>query len=61
MNEAPIIPLFFGTHVYLARPEVREYRPSIAGNVIWKRVFLENKAPAENRSPDRRSPSKDAN
>jgi hypothetical protein len=46
MSEAPVIPLFFGTHVFLCRPEVKEYQPSIAGNVMWKRIFLENPTPA---------------
>ncbi len=41
MDEAPVIPLFFGTHVFLCRPEVKEYQLSIAGNVMWKRLFLE--------------------
>lgn len=61
MIEAPMIPLFFGTHVYLARPGVREYQPSVAGNVIWKRVFLEHTASNKDRDPDRRSPSKAGN
>lgn len=40
MRQAPVIPLFFGTHVFLCRPEVRKFKPSIAGNVLWKKVSL---------------------
>jgi len=40
MFEAPILPLYFGAHVYLSRTEVKDYQPSIAGNVVWKQVHL---------------------
>ncbi|HUL50944.1 MAG TPA: peptide ABC transporter substrate-binding protein, partial [Candidatus Nitrosotalea sp.] len=46
MNEAPVIPLFFGTHVFLCRPEVKQYRLSIVGNPLWKQIILDNPAVA---------------
>ena len=41
MDELPVLPVFFGTHVYLSLPEVKGHRPSVAGNIIWKNVRLE--------------------
>ncbi len=40
MNEAPVLPIFFGAHVYLARPEVKNYRLAPGGIIAYQRVEL---------------------
>lgn len=40
MNEAPVLPIFFGAHVYLARPEVKNYHVAPGGVIAYKHVDL---------------------
>ncbi|HAV62933.1 MAG TPA: peptide ABC transporter substrate-binding protein [Verrucomicrobiales bacterium] len=40
LEEAPVLPIFFGTHVYLCRPEVQNYAVSSGGVVIHKNIDL---------------------
>ncbi len=38
--EAPVLPIFFGAHVYLARPEVKNYVVGPGGIIAYKNVEL---------------------
>jgi len=40
INEAPVLPILFGAHVYLARPEVKNYVVAPGGIIAYKRVEL---------------------
>lgn len=40
MNQAPVLPVLFGAHVYLVRPEVRNYAVAPGSYVAYKRVDL---------------------
>ena len=40
INEAPVLPIFFGAHVYLARPEVKGYVVAPGGIIAYKNVEL---------------------
>jgi oligopeptide transport system substrate-binding protein len=41
MQEAPVIPIYFGKRKYLIRPEVKGYEPSYLGQVSYKNIYLE--------------------
>lgn len=41
MDEAPIIPLFFNTRVFLCHPAVRNWQPALLGIHQYKNVYLE--------------------
>jgi len=40
LRAAPIAPIFFGTRIYLCRPEVRNWYPSLLGVHQYKNVYL---------------------
>lgn len=40
MQQAPVLPIFFGAHVYLVRPEVKSYQVAPGGIVAYKDVDL---------------------
>lgn len=41
LEEAPIVPLFFGTRVFLCHPAVKNWRPALLGIHQYKDVYLE--------------------
>ena len=41
LNEAPIVPVFFGTRVFLCHPAVKNWRPALLGLHQYKDVYLE--------------------
>jgi oligopeptide transport system substrate-binding protein len=41
LDEAPIVPLFFGTRVFLCHPAVKNWRPALLGIHQYKDVYLE--------------------
>jgi len=41
LDELPIIPIYFYTHVYALRPEVKGWYPTILDNHPYKYVYLE--------------------
>jgi oligopeptide transport system substrate-binding protein len=41
LDEAPIAPVFFNTRVFLCRPEVKNWHPSLLGLHQYKYVYLE--------------------
>ena len=43
MDEMPIIPIYFYTRVYLMRPEVRGWYPTVLDNHAYKYVYLESR------------------
>jgi oligopeptide transport system substrate-binding protein len=42
MDELPIIPIYFYTRVYLKRPELKGWYPTLLDNHTFKYVYLEN-------------------
>lgn len=40
IQQAPVLPIFFGAHVYLVRPEVKNYKVAPGGIVAYKNVDL---------------------
>lgn len=40
MAEAPVLPIFFGAHVYLCRPEVKNYAVAPGGVITYKAIDL---------------------
>jgi oligopeptide transport system substrate-binding protein len=42
LDEAPIVPLFFGTRVFLCHPAVRNWRPALLGVHQCAHVYLQN-------------------
>lgn len=40
IREAPVLPIFFGAHVYLARPEVKNYLVAPGGIIAYKNIDL---------------------
>jgi oligopeptide transport system substrate-binding protein len=42
LDEAPIVPLFFGTRVFLCHPAVRSWRPALLGVHQCAHVYLQN-------------------
>lgn len=40
IQEAPVLPVFFGAHVYLARPEAKNYRIAPGGIIAYKEIDL---------------------
>jgi len=41
MDEAPVVPVFFGTRVFLCHPAVKNWQPALLGIHQYKNVYLE--------------------
>jgi oligopeptide transport system substrate-binding protein len=41
LDDAPIVPIFFGTRIYLCHPAVRNWRPALLGLHQYKDVYLQ--------------------
>ncbi len=41
LDEAPIVPIFFGTRIFLCHPAVRNWRPALLGLHQYKDVYLQ--------------------
>ena len=41
MDETPVVPVFFGTRVFLCHPAVKNWQPALLGIHQYKNVYLE--------------------
>lgn len=41
LEDAPIVPIYFYTRVYLKSPDIRGYRANNLGYIAWKHLYLE--------------------